>query len=149
MPAESPSLPLPVPDSVESMVMSGYRFITIPYVYSFVVLSFHRNWGGVHLIRTGEWPIGKVFGAACVTCLVGWWSPSGMFYSLWSLFYLWLGGCDMTPQVLEQIVGETEAKRILAVAPKPKIPAEIWWVRLLIVLPAFCIACLCIVIITS
>jgi hypothetical protein len=51
------------------------------------------------------------------------------------LFYLWRGGKDVTRAVLAASLGEAEAKRILSIAPKPKLPASIWVVRLIIVVP--------------
>jgi hypothetical protein len=128
------------PSDLEQLVMSGYRFKTIPYVISAVFISFRRSMGGVHEVKTGEWPMGQVIGATCITCLLGWWGfPFGIAWTVISLFHLWGGGQDRTRKILTQVLGAPEAKRILAAAPKPKPPGTIWLVRLLILIPVILI----------
>jgi hypothetical protein len=133
---------------LENLVMSGHRFVTIPYVVSVVILSFRRGLGGVHVVKTGEWPVGKVIGATAITSLCGWWGfPFGIIWTVISLFHLWKGGSDVTRKLLVQDLGPQEASRIMASAPKPKRPGAIWLARLIILLPvilitAFIILCI-------
>lgn len=132
----SPPDPESGADSLVDIVMSGRRFIVIPYVFSVILLSFKRSMGGVHLVKTGEWPMGQLFGAATVTTLFGWCGmPMGIIWSVICLFYLWRGGKDVTLQLLCRSVGGPEAKRILAASPKPLLPNSIWLLRLLILIP--------------
>lgn len=95
--------------------------MTIPYVISVVVLTFQRNMGGgLHEIRTGEYPIGKMIPAALVTVLIGFWGfPFGILFSILTCFYLWKGGRDATREILEDAVGREEALKILKAAPNP------------------------------
>lgn len=136
--ASDPSPP-PLPNDAPSLVdavLAGQRLVIIPYVFSVILLSFNRSMGGVHLVKTGGWPMGEIFKASCITALFGWIGmPMGMIWTVICLFYLWRGGKDVTRAVLERSVGEAEARQILASAPKPKLPASIWWVRLIIVIP--------------
>lgn len=122
--------------SVVDQVMDGTRFVTIPFVISIVILSFQRNMGGVHEVRTGAYPIGKMVPAALITILVGFWGlPFGVIYSILTCFYLWKGGRDATLEVLTHAVGKEEARRILSIAPKPQPPASIWIVRAIVAAP--------------
>lgn len=122
--------------TVVDQVMDGTRFVTIPYVFSILILSFQRSMGGVHEVRTGEWPGGKMIQATLITCLFGWWGfPFGILFSILSCFYLFLGGRDVTRQVLEKAVSKEEARKILRAAAKPKLPASIWVVRAIILFP--------------
>lgn len=135
-----PQAPPPIPASespgLVEAVMAGQRLVIVPYVFSVVILSFKRSMGGVHLVKTGGWPMGKIFGASCITALFGWIGmPMGIIWTVICLFYLWSGGKDVTRAVLAASVGEAEAKRILKTAPKPKLPASIWFVRMIIVIP--------------
>lgn len=149
-PREDPVRRNEEPSDLEQMVMNGYRFRTIPYVVSVVFMSFRRSMGGVHHVKTGEWPMGQVIGATCVTSLLGWWGfPFGIAWTVISLFQLWGGGKDQTRKILTQALGAPEAKRILAAAPKPKPPGTIWLVRLLILIPVILIAAFFVSIINS
>ncbi len=137
LPEAEPTEPTP-PEihSLEELVMAGYRFVTLPYVFSVLVLSIRKNMGNVYLVKIGDWPMRELFRAACVSALFGWWGfPFGFAYTILSLWHLWHGGRDMTWRVLEQSQGRKEAKRIMAAAPKVKLPATIWWVRLVILIP--------------
>ncbi len=117
-------------------VMAGGRFITVPYVISVVVLSFKRSMGSVHYVSQGAWPMGEVFSATLITCLLGWWGfPFGLIWTFISLFHLWRGGRDVTGEILTREVGGQEARRILSMAPKPAPPRTIWLVRLIILVP--------------
>ena len=131
--------PTPPPQGnhpIVEAVMAGHRYITVPYVFSVVVMSFRRSMGGVHTVKTGDWPISPLIGASCITLFLGWWGiPWGFIWSWLTLVYLWRGGRDATKEILTGIVGPQEAKRILAVAPKPKPPAGIWLVRAMVLVP--------------
>lgn len=122
--------------TVVDQVLDGTRFVTIPYVFSIVIMTFQRNIGDVHEVRTGEWPIGKVLKATVITYLFGWWGfPFGIIFSLWAAFYLFRGGYDVTQKVLEKTVSREEARKILRAAKKPKPPASIWVVRAILAFP--------------
>ena len=122
--------------TVVDQVMDGTRFVTIPYVFSIVILSFQRSMGGVHVVRTGEWPGGKMIQATFITCLFGWWGfPFGILFSILSCFHLFFGGRDVTREILERAVSKEEARKILRAAKKPKLPASIWVVRAIILAP--------------
>lgn len=129
--------PLPLPEHpVVDEVMAGRRFVTYPFVVSLLVLSFNRNMGGVRLVGRDQWPMVPLFGATLVTILFGWWGfPWGIIWSPISLFHLWRGGRDSTLDVLGNVVGYPDARRVLDAAPKSKPPAGIWMVRLLILMP--------------
>jgi hypothetical protein len=149
-PRENPVVVDQTPGELEERVMRGYRFMTIPYVVSVMILSFRRSMGGVHEVNTGEWPMGQVIGATFITCLFGWWGiPFGILWTILSLFYLWRGGRDCTREILTQALGAQEAKRILAAAPRPKPPASIWLVRLVILIPVGLFVALVVSIINS
>jgi len=128
--------PLPLPEHpVVDQVMAGNRFVTYPFVISILILSFNRNMGGVRLVGRDQWPMVPLFGATLVTMLFGWWGfPWGMIWSPVSLFHLWRGGRDSTLDVLGGVIGYADARRVLATAPKPKLPASIWLVRLFILM---------------
>lgn len=135
-PTTDPIPPPPITHPIVEAVMAGHRYITIPYVFSVVVMSFRRSMGGVHTVRTGEWPMGALIGASCITLFVGWWGiPWGFIWSALTLVSLWRGGKDVTKEVLTNVIGAAEAKRILAVAPKPKPPGSIWLVRAMVLVP--------------
>ncbi len=129
--------PLPLPEHpVIDEVMAGRRFVTYPYVVSLLVMSFNRNMGGVRVVSRDQWPMLPLFSATFITTFFGWWGfPWGIIWSPLSLFHLWRGGRDSTLDVLASAVGHADARRVLAVAPKPKPPACIWLVRLLILMP--------------
>jgi hypothetical protein len=136
LPADEASAPQSSIANVVDFVMAGNRFVTIPYVFSMLVLTFRRNMGGVHTVRTGHWPIGQMVQAAIVTSWFGWWGfPFGIIYSILSCYYLFRGGRDATKEILEKTVGREEANRILRAAPKPQLPGSIWIVRAIVVLP--------------
>ena len=140
------SLPTELTDSAGSQpvesnatleaVMNGQRFVIVPYVFSLILWTSQRSMGGVHVVKTGEWPMRQLFGAACITSLFGWCGiPRGIPWTIVNLIYLWRGGRDVTLLLLTPSVGIEEARRILATAPKPKPPASIWYLRLLILVP--------------
>ena len=128
-----------IPESehpVVKAVMAGKRYVIYPYVASLLVLTFRRNMGSVRLVETGNWPMGPLFGAATITTFFGWWGfPWGIIWSPLALFNLWCGGRDATKEILTDVVGGPEAKRILSIAPKPSPPLSIWLTRLLILVP--------------
>lgn len=130
---------MPLPDHpMVADVMQGSRYVIYPFVVSILVLSFRRNFGGVRVVRTGSWPIVPLFGAALTTIALGWWGfPWGLIWSPIALFQLWNGGRDFTKDILSNEIGMPEAQRVLAMAPKPKPPASIWLVRLMILVPVF------------
>ena len=137
-------------DTVVDQVMDGTRFVTIPFVFSIVILSFKRHIGGVHEVRTGEFPIGGLAKAAVVTALFGWWGfPFGILWSLLTIFYLWRGGRDQTFEILKNAVGPQEAKRILSVAAKPKLPPTIWIVRAIAFAPLCLLAILIVALVSA
>lgn len=129
--------PLPLPDNpLVHEVMAGTRFVTYPFVFSLLVLSFNRNMGGVHAVGSGRWPVSPILGAAVVSIFFGWWGfPWGIIWTPVSLFHLWNGGRDATKDVLSAEIGAAEAQRVLKAAAKPKPPSSIWLVRALIILP--------------
>ena len=136
--------------TVVEQVMDGTRFVTIPFIFSIFILSFKRHIGGVHEVRSGEFPIGGLAKAAAVTALFGWWGfPFGILWSLLTTFYLWRGGRDQTLEILKNTVGPQEAKRILSIAPKPKLPPTIWLVRAIAITPICLFAILIFSLITS
>jgi hypothetical protein len=119
-----------------SLVMEGTRFITIPYAFSIIILSFRRSMGSVHQVDSVNWPISQVILAAVITTLFGWWGiPFGVIWSILSLFYLWSGGRDSTREILTSAIGPMEAKRVLSIARKPTLPPSIWLVRAIILIP--------------
>lgn len=122
--------------SVVDQVMDGNRYVTIPFVVSIVIMSFQRQMGGVHVVGNGSFPTGPLVGASLITVLFGWWGiPFGIIFSFVSCFHLFKGGRDVTFLVLENVVGPEEAKRILKIAPKPKLPASIWLIRAIVIAP--------------
>lgn len=143
--------PLPVPDHpLVTEVMQGKRYVTYPFVFSILILSFQRSVGGVRVVETGKWPVGPLFGAAVVTILFGWWGfPWGLLWTPLALFHLWNGGRDSTRDILSKAIGVPEARRVLSLAPKARPPAAIWFVRSLILFPVLLIGSLFISIITS
>jgi hypothetical protein len=131
-------------------VMAGKRYVTYPYVVSILVMSFRRTMGGVRVVETGAWPVGPLFGAALVSGFFGWWGfPWGLVWTPLILHNLWRGGRDATREILTNIVGAPEAKRILKIAPKPKPPGAIWLVRLFLLIPLALVALLVFAIATS
>lgn len=143
-PAVSPLdryLPPELPEATSShpvvlSVMAGQRYVIYPYVASALIMTFRRSMGSVRVVETGQWPMGPLFGATAITTLFGWWGfPWGLVWSPAALFNLWRGGRDATKEILADVVGAPEAKRILAVAPKPKLPATIWLARAVILVP--------------
>ncbi len=116
--------------------MEGKRYVFYPYVVSLLVISLRRTMGGLRVVETGAWPLGPLFGAAAVTGLFGWWGfPWGLIWTPLTLYHLSRGGRDVSRDLIVQIVGRDEAARIMKSAPKPKPPAGIWLVRLLLLLP--------------
>ena len=129
-PTESPD------EDLISMVRSGRRLVMVPYVFSVLILSFKRSMGHVHVVGEGEWPMKQVWAAAFVTVFFGWIAmPMGMIWSVLALYHLWHGGKDITLELLSHSVGPEELKQIIATSPKPRPPASIWLVRLLILVP--------------
>jgi hypothetical protein len=127
---------------VVKAVMAGKRYVIYPYVVSILVMTFRRNIGSVRVVETGDWPMAPLFGATLVTTLFGWWGiPWGFIWSPLVLFNLWRGGRDATRQILADVVGDPEAKRILSIAPRPKRPLSLWLARLVILVPLlfFCL----------
>lgn len=143
--------PLPVPDHpVVAAVMSGKRYVVFPYVFSMLVMTFRRNLGAPRLVGAGDWPVGPLFGAAVITLLTGWWGfPWGVIWTPLALVSIWRGGRDFTNEVLIDVVGAPEAKRILKLAPKAKPPAAIWLVRLLILVPVLIVVPIFLAVIAS
>ena len=146
----------PDPDGPESghpvvkAVMAGKRYVIYPYVASLLILTFRRSIGSVRVVETGNWPMGPLFGAATITTLFGWWGfPWGIIWSPVALYNHWRGGHDATKDILSDVVGATEAKRILAIAPRPSPPLTIWLVRLLILGPIILFGSILHAIITS
>ncbi len=127
------AMPAAAPGSLVAAVQAGHRYYIIPYVFSVVVLTFRRNMGGVREVSDHNWPVMPLVGAALVTSLFGWWGfPWGIIFSIGALGRLWNGGRDVTFQMLQQVVGPVEAKRILDASPKPVKPVSFWLVRLLV-----------------
>lgn len=133
-PATNPvAMPAAAPGSLVAAVQAGHRFYVIPYVFSVVILTFRRSMGGVREVSDHHWPVMPLAGAALVTSLLGWWGfPWGIVFSIAALVRLWNGGKDVTLQMLQQVVGPAEAKRILDAAPKPVKPPSFWLVRLVV-----------------
>ena len=139
-PVADPTPSSPLDNGWEEMVMNGRRLVIYPYVFSIVVMTLRRNMAGVHVVETGKWPMGQLMGASLITSLFGWWGlPFGIIWSFINLFHLWNGGRDLTKSVLTEALGKQEAKRILAIAPKPKPPGLIWVVRFIILIPLLAI----------
>ncbi|MEO5912782.1 MAG: hypothetical protein ABIS50_01005 [Luteolibacter sp.] len=141
-----------VPESehpVVKAVMEGKRYVIYPYVASMLVLTFRRSMGSVRVIETGDWPMGPLFGATVIPTFFGWWGfPWGLIWSPMVLANLWRGGRDATKDILADVVGLPEAKRILSIAPKPKPPATIWLSRLVILVPVLLFGTLLVAIVT-
>ncbi len=140
--SESPTPPAESNELVEA-VRNGQRYVIIPYVVSVILWSFRPSIGGVHVVKTGQWPMRQLFLATCVTSLFGWCGiPRGIPWTIVTLIDLWRGGRDVTLLLLVAVVGAEEAEKILAASPKPKRPPAMRWLRLLIFIPLFILSAL-------
>lgn len=116
--------------------MKGTRFRTVPYTFSIVVMSFRRNMGELHEVKTGQWPTGQLFGAVLISLCFGWWGvPWGIAWTIQSLYFLWNGGRDHTLTLLNQFMPPAQAKQVLKASAKPETPPALWIIRLIILVP--------------
>jgi hypothetical protein len=79
----------------------GAKFVIYQYCISILILTFKRP-SNIHFIRSGENAIYKGLPYSLISLFLGWWGiPWGPIYTIGSFFRNFMGGKDVTQEVID------------------------------------------------
>jgi hypothetical protein len=114
---------------VEEDVLRGGRFRTFPWSFSLVILSFRRSSPLIY-VPANQWVGGHAWLWTLPSLFLGWWGiPWGFLFTLMNIYRNAMGGRELTPAVLQALLGQERATGILThMAPRKADPA-LWCLR--------------------
>lgn len=83
---------------------NGAKFVVFEYCISMLILTFKRP-SNIYFIKPDESPIKYSIGFTLISFFLGWWGiPWGPIYTIASLTTNFLGGKDVTKEVLNFLI---------------------------------------------
>lgn len=120
-PLRSGGVPMPGTEGltlrdVEQDILKGGRFIIHHWCVSIILLTFTRT-TPVRYFRSWQSGFGQAALYSFISMCFGWWGiPSGLIFTPICLWRNSRGGTDVTPEILERILGPTRAQSVLSKA---------------------------------
>jgi hypothetical protein len=85
----------------------GGRFVMFEYCFSIIIMTFKQS-TSIYFVRAGESTIKYSIWSTISTLLFGWWGiPWGPIYSIAALFTNFSGGRDVTDEVMQHIIANS------------------------------------------
>ena len=88
---------------IRDLVADGGKFVMYKYCISIVVMTFNRP-TDVYFIKPGKSAFAKGVGPLLTNVVLGWWGlPWGPIYTIGNIAKIFMGGTEITDEVLAQI----------------------------------------------
>lgn len=132
-----PSPTVRLPESFESKLAAGGRFVVFRRVWSFLLFTRDRVTGPVW-VAPGDTPAAEAWKSSLFTFLFGWWAlPFGPLRTIRALLWNAKGGRDVTEAIIRESFDEPIARRMLALRPTVAPPSGkgIWSLRFALLIP--------------